>query len=269
MDLFGIDIVYLAGLALIVFIGLALFFALLGTVAVVIYRRTRRILIPRVTLIILSMLEAPIKNILWIFNVDSEIIDQMAVQIRNNLYRAAYSEVPYSKRAVFLPQCLRDSNCPAPLTEEGIQCIGCQRCGIAEIKREAEDMGYLFFIAPGSTLIKRMVKKYRPKAVLGVGCSMEVKEGTEMMASVGLPVQAITLLRDGCVDTRVNVLDLLGKIRSQQNQMPKSNGELLAQRELDRKISSKWDKKESKPSFKVVEEAKKKYFESEQNLLKK
>ena len=66
----------------------------------------------------------------------------------------------------------------------------------------------------GGSLIKRMVKKYRPKAIIGVGCHMEVKEGTAKMASYGLPVQGVILDRDGCVDTRVDAVKLLEKIKA-------------------------------------------------------
>ena len=41
---------------------------------------------------------------------------------------------------------------------------------------------------PGSSFIKRMVKKYRPQAIIGVGCLSEVKEGIDMADKLGLPV---------------------------------------------------------------------------------
>ena len=61
-----------------------------------------------------------------------------------------------------MPQCLRSVQCPAKLTPEGIMCIDCGRCGIGEAKRYAEGMGYKFFVVPGSSFIKRIIKKYRP-----------------------------------------------------------------------------------------------------------
>jgi uncharacterized protein len=187
---------------------------LLGSVLAILFFKTRQIVIPGVTLFILTLLEAPIRYVLWAVGVEEDIVGNMIVEVRNMLYKEQFRKTEYSERMIFLPQCLRDPKCPAPLGPEGIQCINCGRCGIGAVKETAEAMGYRFFIAPGSSLIKRMVKKYRPKAVLGVGCSMEVKEGTAKMASYGLPVQGILLERDGCVDTRVDVVKLLGKIIS-------------------------------------------------------
>ncbi len=192
-------------LAMLTFVGIAL--ALL-------FFRTRQIVIPSATLFILTLLEAPIRYVLWVFGVEEDIVSRMVIEVRNILYRDSFDRTPYDQRAMFIPQCLRSPSCPAPLTPEGIKCLNCGKCGIGGIKEEAESLGYRVFIAPGSSLVKRMVKKYRPKAVLGVGCPMEVKEGTAKMASYGLPVQGVLLERDGCVDTRIEVTRLLEKVKS-------------------------------------------------------
>ena len=65
-------------------------------------------------------------------------------------------------------------------------------------------MGYRIFIVPGSSFIKRMVKKYRPRAILGIGCLTEVKEGIDMADSIGLVAMGVVTLREGCVETLVD-----------------------------------------------------------------
>ncbi len=212
MELFGFDLVYLTGAVIMMLGALVLLLTLVGLVLVVLFWRTRRVFIPWATLFIVSLFEVPLKHVIFLFKIDSEFIDQMVTNIRNILYAKAYADVEYNRRLIFFPQCLRSPDCPAKLNSEGIECVNCGRCGIGDVKEAAEKMGYKFFIVPGSSFIRRMVKKYRPGAVLGVGCSMEVKEGMEMIASVGLPVQSVTLLRDGCVNTRVDSLDLMDKI---------------------------------------------------------
>lgn len=214
MEFFGANLVYLTGLGLIALLVVLTGLVMLGLAAVVLFWRTRRILIPSVTLFVLDFLEVPIKYLLWLFRIEENVVESMIVDIRNRLYKNAFSKIPYNERLLFLPQCLRHPDCPAPLTFEGIQCKSCGRCGIFRIKHLAESLGYGVFIAPGSTIVKRMVKKYRPKAVLGVGCSMEVREGSAKMASYGLPVHGIILLRDGCVDTRIDVVKLIEKIKT-------------------------------------------------------
>jgi hypothetical protein len=211
--------------------GLGVFIMAAGAIAVVltvtgivislIFLKTRQIVIPSVTLFILNTLEVPIRYLLWFFGIEEDIVSNLIIEVRNILYREKYDSVPYAQRAIFIPQCLRSPQCPAPLTPEGIKCLDCGRCGLGKVKQEAESLGYLFFIAPGSSLIKRMVKKYRPMAILGVGCCIEVKEGTAKMAAYGLPVQGVLLERDGCVDTRVSTARLLEKIRTLQQKRGK------------------------------------------------
>jgi hypothetical protein len=240
--LIGIALLTLSLLALIV--GAVL----LGAASVIVFRRTRKVFIPRLTLFLLSFLEAPIKYSLWIFRVDESVIDHMLIQIRNMLYSEAYAKTPFSKRAVFLPQCLRSPNCPAKLTPEGIKCVQCGQCGISEVKKISESLGYMFFIVPGSSFIKRMIKKYRPEALLGVGCPMEVKEGTAMMSSIGIPAQGVMLLKDGCVGTRVNVKDLLAKIH-----MNNGATKAVPDAEVER-VSNAWTEQEPKIFVKVKRE---------------
>lgn len=251
MQFLGFEIPYwvgalLIGVALLTLLAaaLAVVAVLLGLASVIIFRITRRVFIPRITLFVLSFLEVPIKYGLWLFRIDEAVIDQMLVQIRNTLYFGAFKKAPFTRRAIFLPQCLRSPNCPAKLTPEGIKCVECGQCGIGEVKKVADSLGYLFFIVPGSSFVKRMVKKYRPEAILGVGCAMEVKEGTAMMASVGLPVQGVMLLRDGCVDTRVNVKKLLDKIYLDDS---KTRADL---KEVE-KIEASWDTVKPKVYVKV------------------
>lgn len=255
MELFGMDIVYLTGLGLIALLAVFGALIMIGLAAVILFWRTRRILIPGITLFVLDLLGTPIKHVLWLFGIEDDVVDSMIVDIRNRLYKNTYFKVPYNERVLFLPQCLRHPNCPAPLTSEGIQCKGCGRCGIFRIKHLAESLGYKVFIAPGSTLIRRMVRRSRPKAVLGVGCPMEVKDGTAKMASYGLPVQGVILSRDGCVDTRVDVLKLVERIKvGSKDYAIENDPDGL---EMARRIAEPWE--ESVPGDLEIKKAHSKY----------
>jgi hypothetical protein len=75
---------------------------------------------------------------------------------------------------------------------------------VGEARLLLERMGYKVFIVPGSSFIKRMAKKYRPKAIIGVGCLAEVKEGLDMADKMGLVVMGIVTLKEGCVETIAN-----------------------------------------------------------------
>jgi hypothetical protein len=132
----------------------------------------------------------------------------LLIKLHNAMNTAAFQRIPVSERAIFMPQCLRSSRCPAHLTPEGLKCRSCGQCTIGQVRFLLEKMGYRIFIVPGSSFIKRMVKKYRPKAIIGVGCLSEVKEGIDMADKMGLVVMGVVTLKEGCVETLVNCEDV-------------------------------------------------------------
>jgi len=130
------------------------------------------------------------------------------IKLHNTMNAAAFAPIPVTERAIFMPQCLRSSRCPADLTPEGLKCKNCGQCTVGEARVLLERLGYRIFIVPGSSFIKRMVKKYRPKAILGIGCLAEVKEGIDMADKMGLVVMGVVTLKEGCVETIVNWSDV-------------------------------------------------------------
>ena len=46
-----------------------------------------------------------------------------------------------------------------------------------------------------------MIRKYHPKAIIGVGCLCEVKEGLDLMHKNKIPSVGVVLERSGCVNT--------------------------------------------------------------------
>jgi hypothetical protein len=150
-------------------------------------------------LISVSLLESLIKSIFRTFRADDAIVDDVGVRLRNYINAEKFEAVPMDERAIFIPQCLRSVDCPAKLTPEGLRCVNCGRCEVGPAKAFAEDLGYRFFLAPGSSVIKRMIKKYRPRAIVGVGCSMEIKEGLELCQGHDIPAIGVPRLPNGCV----------------------------------------------------------------------
>jgi len=263
MELFGLDIIYLIG-AIVVATAILLSVAIILGVSTVILWKRNKIFIPDITLLIVSAFELPINRVMSFFKMEeSDSIDKMITSLRNMKNEQAFSKTPYNKRALFVPQCLRSPNCPARLSAEGLICINCGQCGLGLLKKEAEGMGYMFFISPGSSLIKRMVKKYRPSAVIGIGCPVEVKEGTAMMERRGIPVQAVSLSRDGCVDTRVDISDLLACMRL-GDFSKKDDPEL--QKKIE-EISKRW-KEAQQISDNAKKAARAQYLDAEKEELK-
>jgi len=130
------------------------------------------------------------------------------IKIHNTMNASEFSKIPVTGRAIFFPQCLRAAKCPAHLTPEGLSCVNCGQCTVGEARIRLEKMGYRVFVIPGSSFIKRMVKKYHPRAIIGVGCLTEVKEGIDMADKIGLVAMGVVTIKEGCVETLVNWQDI-------------------------------------------------------------
>jgi len=153
----------------------------------------------------LMFLEGFMRALFKLFGVPDYEILQVMVRLQNTLNKKRFLATPVLQRAIFAPHCLRAVACPAHLhPEEGLKCRSCGLCSIGYAKKILEQLGYMFFIVPGSSFIKRLIKEHRPKAIVGIGCLMEVKEGNVMAERYGLVSMGVVSTKDGCVETAVN-----------------------------------------------------------------
>jgi len=157
--------------------------------------------LPRILIPGMVLLEGLVKAFCKLLGLDDKDLITFFITLRNTMNTKVFAETPVEHRAIFLPHCLRSAKCPAHLTPEGLECRRCGRCPVGENVEWLEGLGYHVFIIPGSTFVKRMVKKYRPKAIIGVGCLMEVKEGIDMADRMGLTAIGVVNFKDGCVET--------------------------------------------------------------------
>jgi len=149
-------------------------------------------------------------KILWrIGKIDDKDLTSFTIRLHNQLNRERFSQVPPERRAIFLPQCLRSTECPSSLTTEGLVCQRCMRCSIGTSIDELESTGCRVFIVPGSTFVLRLVKTYRPEGVIGVGCLREVKEGLDLADRMDLVAMGVVTAKDGCIETILDWTSLM------------------------------------------------------------
>lgn len=150
-------------------------------------------------------LEGFMRSLFKIFGVSDYEVMQVMVRVHNTLNKKRFMATSVEKRAIFIPHCLRALACPAHLhPESGLKCRSCGLCTIGYAKKMLEQVGYMVFIVPGSSFIKRLIKEYHPKAIVGIGCLLEVKEGNVMAERYGLVSMGVVSTKDGCVETAVN-----------------------------------------------------------------
>ncbi len=127
---------------------------------------------------------------------------------KNKKYALAFSRSEFHVRLVLVSQCLRSTEkCEAEQRGALYVCKGCGACKIAAIIERAEELGYMGVkILKGGSAVTRILEELKPRAVLGVACSFEGALGMLECERLGVTVQFVSLLRDGCADTDV-VLD--------------------------------------------------------------
>jgi hypothetical protein len=196
-------VILIGELTLLVVFGFLAFGIFLALIALYSIKRGK-FYFPRLLSSGFIMLEGLMKAVVGLFGLDGSDLQSFFVQVHNSMNARGFEAVPVNRRAIFLPQCLRSSKCPAHLTPEGLLCQRCGQCEVGKQLPRLRDLGYRAFIVPGSSFIQRMVKKYRPAGIIGVGCIIEVRDGLEMCDRMGLCGMGVVTLRDGCVETLVN-----------------------------------------------------------------
>lgn len=126
---------------------------------------------------------------------------------KNRQYAAAYAAVPYSRRLVLVPQCLRASGrCRAEERGAEYLCRLCRACPVAAVVERAGELGYLGVkILKGGSAVAGCLRELAPGAVLGLACAFEGAVGISECERLGVPVRFVPLARDGCADTDVDL----------------------------------------------------------------
>ncbi len=128
------------------------------------------------------------------------------VLINNELWRETLASVPYRKRLLLLPKCLRVENrCPAPVDEFGLLCKQCGLCSIQDLQAEAERLGYAVLVAEGSAMVTSLIQTGRIEAIIGVSCLGVLERAFPYMEAAAIPGLAIPLLQDDCKETTVDL----------------------------------------------------------------
>src|ERR1700730_15412034 len=138
--------------------------------------------------------------------VDPMYRDYVGVLLSNEVWREHLATVPYDRRLLLLPKCLRvEDKCPAPFDEFGLLCKQCGLCTIQDLQNEAERLGYAVLVAEGSALVMSLIQTGKIDAIVGVSCLSVLERAFPYMESAAVPGVALPLLQDDCRDTPVDL----------------------------------------------------------------
>lgn len=138
--------------------------------------------------------------------ISRDYLEYTAVLLNNELWNDHLAGVPYERRLLLLPKCLRaEDTCPAPFDEFGLLCKSCGQCSLQELQAEAERLGYAVLIAEGSAIVMAIIETGKIDAIVGVSCLSVLEKAFPYMESAAIPGVAIPLLQDDCRDTNVDM----------------------------------------------------------------
>ncbi|HAV62545.1 MAG TPA: polyprenyl synthetase [Verrucomicrobiales bacterium] len=133
-------------------------------------------------------------------------IDYIGVLLNNEMWRESLAQVPFERRLLLLPKCLRvESKCPAPFDEFGLLCKQCGLCTIQDLTAEAEKLGYAVLVAEGSAIVMSIIQTGKIDAIVGVSCLSVLERAFPYMEAAAIPGVAVPLLQDDCIDTTVDL----------------------------------------------------------------
>ena len=132
--------------------------------------------------------------------------DYVGVLLNNEMWREYLASVPFERRLLLLPKCLRvEAKCPAPFDEFGLLCKQCGLCTIQDLQSEAEKLGYAVLVAEGSAIVMSLIQTGKIEAIVGVSCLPVLERAFPYMEAAAIPGVAIPLLQDDCIDTTVDL----------------------------------------------------------------
>ena len=138
--------------------------------------------------------------------IDPVYRDYVGILINNEVWREQLATVPFDRRLLLLPKCLRvEDKCPAPFDEFGLLCKQCGLCTIQDLQEEAERLGYAVLVAEGSALVMALIQSGKIDAIVGVSCLSVLERAFPYMEAAAIPGVAIPLLQDDCKDTAVDI----------------------------------------------------------------
>ncbi len=80
---------------------------------------------------------------------------------------------------------------------------------IAKLSEEGKKRGYKVFIAPGGSIIEKILKEYEKiDKILGIACEKEIElamKYTGNLSKKGTIIESVILSKDGCKDTEVDL----------------------------------------------------------------
>ncbi len=127
------------------------------------------------------------------------------VMLGNAFWKEQFISIPFEKRILLLPHCLKHVEaCSAHTDELGLHCESCGACSIGDFKVKAEKLGYKIMVAEGTPIVLKVIVSGYIDGILGIACLNVLEKSFEKVVQSGVPAYAIPLHSSNCKSTTVD-----------------------------------------------------------------
>lgn len=152
-----------------------------------------------------AMLEDWSRELLAEMEQPEKFLGFMMVLIGNFFWKRQFLAIPFERRLLLLPHCLKHAEgCPAEYDEFGLDCEKCGACSIADYKVKAEKLGYKVLVAEGSPVVLKIIVGGYVDGILGVACLNVLEKSIDKVLIAGVPSYAVPLHSGDCKNTKMD-----------------------------------------------------------------
>ncbi|NLJ33296.1 MAG: DUF116 domain-containing protein [Firmicutes bacterium] len=141
-----------------------------------------------------------------IFHIAKERVELSFIEVNNALVKSQIRRsIKPEEILVLAPHCLQNSECVHRITTDINNCRRCGRCRIADLLELQDEYGVKVAVVTGGTLARRVVRKFRPQAIVAIACERDLSSGIQDVHP--LPALGIVNIRPQgpCFNTQVDI----------------------------------------------------------------
>ena len=145
-------------------------------------------------------------------------IKLVAILINNAAWKSIVASVPFNRRVLLLPKCIRNSGgCAAKIDELGLLCEFCGGCKLQDYIEEAEGLGYHVIVSEGTGAVGTLLSTGQIECVVGVACLESFERSFPLSLKQAIPSIAIPLYNSDCKDSKTDESWLLETLKLQSD----------------------------------------------------
>ena len=132
-------------------------------------------------------------------------IKLIAILINNTTWQPVVAGIPYNKRVLLLPKCVRNMGvCSAKIDELGLLCEFCGGCKLEGYIKKAERLGYQVIVSEGTGAVSALLSSGQIECVIGVACLESFERSFPLLQKYAIPSMAIPLFNSDCKDSKTD-----------------------------------------------------------------